>query len=755
MFCKRTVLFFLVSLLMMIAAGARDLPAQSDRSATLHGLNNELLRLHGEHQNAAAEQQAAVAQEAAAIIQSRAAALVQLMQQDPGEALTLAFSPDLLADLAAAFPQSAASLESQGTWQGTVEHFVQDDASFKTSRSFYTLKSGQQALTLHFSGAEPPLKSGQQIQVSGVRSGDTVAANSSTVTWAYATSGSTSTTTTSGATTACGASGAQNAAVLLVTFPGMSLPAGVTAQSVHDTFFSTTTDSLYGFWQQGSHGQTWPAGNVFGPYQLSTVYTCGQAGGIQKDAIAAATAAGVNLQNYDRLFFVFPDSTCSWSGSSSVGCTTASLPSGSSWPASISYLVAGYMSNYTTGVQLVTHEAGHQLGLMHARSRDFGTEPLGAVGTQGTLGEYGDWFSTMGYWNLGEYSAKHKVEDLGWFPLGGTNFQTVQGSGTYTLQPLENNTSSLQGLKVQRGTGNNAWLWIEYRQPLGPYDSTLLTQPYSGALIHYEDSYTGGRTDLLNFTPSDTSNHQPALAAGQTWTDPYTNLSLAVQSATASGLTVSVMYGGAPCTHANPTVAISPADPTAYAGSSVSYTVAVTNNDASGCAAGTFQLSSSQPSGWTGTFSAASLSLNPGQAGSVTMTEAAPPGAAPGTYAVTATAASGSFTASASANCSVVSASLSASLAASAPSYTRKQKATLTASVSYNGVPASGASVTFTLTKANGSTVTGTATTGANGQTSWSYKFSTKDPAGTYSAAAQSNYNSQMATSNRVSFSVQ
>ncbi len=231
MLSKRTVLF-LIGLFMIAAAGVRSLPAQSDRSATLHGLNNELLRLHGEHQSAVTEQQAAVAHQAAPVIQNRAAALAQLVEQDPGEALKLAFSADLLADLAAVFPQSAASLESRGSWQGTVEHFVQDDAGFRTSRSVFTLKSGQQTMELHFSGPEPALKCGQQIQVSGVRIGDSVAADSSTVTWAYATSGTTSTTTTSGTTTTCGTAGAQNSAVLVVTFPGISLPTGVTAQSV-------------------------------------------------------------------------------------------------------------------------------------------------------------------------------------------------------------------------------------------------------------------------------------------------------------------------------------------------------------------------------------------------------------------------------------------------------------------------------------------------------------------------------------------
>src|SRR5207253_6738147 len=130
--------------------------------------------------------------------------------------------------------------------------------------------------------------------------------------------------------------------------------------------------------------------------------------------------------------------------------------------------------------------------------------------------ELGDYWSTMSQ-NLGIYPAQQKAEILNWM-ASGANYQVVQSSGTWSLQPLEVSPAGLQALKVQRGTGNNAWLWVEYRQPIGNYDSTLSPQPFSGALIHYEDSSTApGHTYLTNFTPSNTSWNSPALAAGKTW----------------------------------------------------------------------------------------------------------------------------------------------------------------------------------------------------------------------------------------------
>src|SRR5262249_30456346 len=153
-------------------------------------------------------------------------------------------------------------------------------------------------------------------------------------------------------------------------------------------------------------------------------------------------------------------------------------------------------------------------------------------------------------------------------------------SGTYTLQPLEMNPAGLQTIKVQRGTGNNAWLWIEYRQSMGNYDSTLNPQGFAGTLIHYQDPTTGAYTKLLDFTPESYTDpyfdfYDSPLSPSQTWQDPYTNLSLTVSSANSSGVTVSVNYGSVPCTQANPSVSITPLNPSTYAGAAAAYSVNV------------------------------------------------------------------------------------------------------------------------------------------------------------------------------------
>src|SRR5206468_10417450 len=96
------------------------------------------------------------------------------------------------------------------------------------------------------------------------------------------------------------------------------------------------------------------------------------------------------------------------------------------------------------------------------------------------------------------------------------------------------------------------------------------------------------------------------------------------------------------CTVANPTLTASAQNPRVYPGRSAAYNVSVTNNVSSGCSTNTFNVDSTEPSGWPTSFSTSSLTLNPGQSASVTMYKTGPSGTAPGTYAVNASASNNS-----------------------------------------------------------------------------------------------------------------
>jgi M6 family metalloprotease-like protein len=806
---------------------------ESELAGHARALNNSVLQLHEQMQQAGPGNDDGLRANAAPVLTQRAAVLTKLIQTDPRSALTFAFSPELLADLAAKFPQSTSLLESHATFEGPVEHWVFDSADLKTASEAWRMNSGGRTLDLHFASPVPTgLNSGLRVRVTGVVVGPEMAVATATSV-PNSTAGMIATTlrfinfvgmgkfmnllwlwllsllsfcalaltawhlrkrlqyghaqpsqafqqfVASGIALlvlvfspfasfaqapACSTTGVQKTLVLLATLPGVTPPA--TPQQVNDIFFGTSTGhALDGFWKEASYGQTSATGDVFGWYTLTGTYGTCTVGTAFSEVMAQAAAAGVNFQNYTRIFFVFPGTIgCGWAGVTS-DCNALSTPSGSV-TASLSYIVDSYLANRDQGVELVAHEGGHQLGLNHAGTvNDEPTAVLGPPTAPGNVTEFNDFFNTMGAWTLGTYSAAQKSEVLNWMGSG-ASYQLVQGSGTYTLQPLETNPPGLQALKVQRGTGNAGdYLWVEYRQPIGNYDSTIGFMNFTGALIHYEDTTTGSYTHVLDFSPSDVGTwYNTVLPPGQTWTDPYSNVSIAVLSATSSGLTVSVSYGTAPCTSSAPVISVSPLDPSIYPGQTASYSVTVTNNDSAGCSPNTINLDSTQPVGWTTSLSSSSLTLNPGQSAPVSMGKGAPAGTPVGTYAVNLNASNNTAGSTGTANATVMAPlSLTVSVSVSGASFTRPGSVPITASVTSGGSPASGASVAFTLTTPSGSKLTQSAITNSSGLATWTYKLNQRSPVGTYSVVAQASLSSgskkaastQTVASNTATFAVQ
>jgi hypothetical protein len=208
-----------------------------------------------------------------------------------------------------------------------------------------------------------------------------------------------------------------------------------------------------------------------------------------------------------------------------------------------------YVDTFVAGrnaVGLFAHEGGHNLGLDHANSRDFGSEALGPIGASGTITEYGDPFSVMGgLGNLGFYSAQHAAEYLNWH-IAETNYEVVESGGSFTIQNYEKRPSGLKALRIRRGTGNNAWLWLEYRQNIGIYNSQNPPGGPNGVLVHFEDALTLLRptTDLLDYyQPELNYFSDPLLPSGSTWKDPYSDVSIGVSNASPSSVDISVWYG--------------------------------------------------------------------------------------------------------------------------------------------------------------------------------------------------------------------
>lgn len=713
--------FALLSAALLTLAPAAVPQTVDDRAAAVSQLNTEVLRLHEETASERGLPRDFDRRAAAGLLRQRGLALVELIRQDPGEALKLALPGEIAGTLRRTFPEAAPWVEESGEWSGEFETVVLDDFESSNSLTESRLRNGAEETLLHFSpDAEQPPQCTQQLTVEGIRLIGEMAVRA--VAGAYSAA-------------ACTPSGPQQTLVILAKFPGYTEK--FTTEFARNAILGNSgTRSLNTYWQEVSGGTASATGTVVGWLTLDKVYSCADYVNMRLAALKAADPL-VDLTQFTRILIFFPNpGSCSFGGISTIGCTSISSSRGTSY-ASMSQLVADYTTTVDRAVQLSSHEAGHGLGLKHAASRDFGTLPLGALGTTGTLNTYGDNFNTMGYWNLGHYSAPQKLA-LGWWGSG-SQIQTVQSGGTYTLAPAELASAGVQALKVQRGTGNNAWLWLEYRRPIGLFDNALPAQVFSGVLIHYEDPTNGGLTHLLDYSPGSANWNGPALAAGSTWTDPYTNLSITVLSAGASAATVTINYGAAPCAPLAPSIIVSPSTASVTAGQGASYSVTLSNNDSTSCTASSFSLQPVLPSGWTGSVTPTSVALSPGQTVTGTLALTTSAATATGSYSVGAKAADIARTATATAGISVSQPVITAlspltlGLQVSNTAPNAKTKVTFTISATRSSTPQAGLPATLTILRPDASRTVYSLTTNASGVASLSLSLQT---AGTYSAQA-------------------
>lgn len=204
-------------------------------------------------------------------------------------------------------------------------------------------------------------------------------------------------------------------------------------------------------------------------------------------------------------------------------------------------------------------------------------------------------------------------------------------------------------------------------------------------------------------------------------------LGASATNSSAAGYTgsASATYVIASCARASPTAKLSSA-PGVTAGTPVTYTLSVTNNDNAICAPSTFSLAAGVPSGWAAAFASSALTLSPGVSASTTLQVTSPSTATSGSYTVSSSATNTgapSYTASASATCTIASStsvsSLSVTVSTAQASYKRKQSVSITAGVTSGGSPVANATVVFTVTKPNGTVATGTATTSSTGAVRW------------------------------------
>jgi uncharacterized repeat protein (TIGR01451 family) len=196
------------------------------------------------------------------------------------------------------------------------------------------------------------------------------------------------------------------------------------------------------------------------------------------------------------------------------------------------------------------------------------------------------------------------------------------------------------------------------------------------------------------------------------------------------------------CTRAAPTIGLSGSTAAVPAGSFVSYTLALTNNDSSACTTTSFNLARTVPSGWTGTLGTTSLSLAPGASGNTTLNVTSATNATAGGYTIGASASSSvgaAHNASTTTTYTVAAPtfSLQTDTSTDKATYLRGELVRINALVRNNGIPVSGATVTFTIIRPSGGNIVQTVVSGSDGFARTTYRLNkSKTAAGQYRAQA-------------------
>jgi|GEM_PF-1619505 len=276
----------------------------------------------------------------------------------------------------------------------------------------------------------------------------------------------------------------------------------------------TNSESVRAFYEESSYNQTHFSGDVFGWYELDRTFdNCDTFFRTwAEDVRNLAAADGVNLDNYDRIAYLFP-----FIGYCSFGGIAESGGGDEIW---VNGMNMGSIPDSSTFI----HELGHTFGLGHSNLIKCGNNAIDDYANC-QVKEYWDRYDKMGS-QRHHFNAAHKTK-LAWIPQ--SRIQDVTISGKYKLYPLETVGAGPQALRIRK-PNTNQYYYLEYRKPIG-FDAYLPEKIADNALIHiWRSSYPIIKglpgTFLVDTTPETEHETDEALTDGASFYDEINNITI-------------------------------------------------------------------------------------------------------------------------------------------------------------------------------------------------------------------------------------
>ena len=333
-------------------------------------------------------------------------------------------------------------------------------------------------------------------------------------------------------------------------------------------------------------------GDIFGPYTVpfNGANCLSEQGQLKQAAQSMAANDGFIASNYDVVIYngFIPNVYCGGIGG---------------FGPYIWYPASGL--NATT----VSHELGHCFGRGHANAYRC-TDANGvrvAFGGTCSIVTYGMPFTVMGngqgHFSIYEKSLSSGAQGLaGW--LQPENLQLVSENGIYSITPLEQQSTLVQGLKIRRQGG--LFFWMDYRQPFG-----LENSPYINTFRGPSIYTANGETQYIDNTPETDEFLDGALTVNKSFVDKQYGITITTLAADETQTIVQVTYDPSACEINAPAVSISPSIARERAGLSVPFTVRVANTNMAACTASTYNVVIKVPSQWTVDVPSFSVTLKP------------------------------------------------------------------------------------------------------------------------------------------------